>query len=382
MNIHKIDSHLHNSFLEEERKDAITGDLIQANDEVVFCGICKSAFLKDSWEYMDRKHCGQTKTLHSVPISKPLLLNVSFIKPHFITLTNSYTSFEKSLKLLSTFHAKDKKVNIELGFVSKKDIKEYTRLVEKAILKVKKRTKKKIEQERKIEEDKIASNNDDDKSLLIFCITLLVIFFISIGVIYLIPKGHDVFKMPPILIALITGFFIIALLIQYIGDLFKKIKLGGLYKKMKLGKRKKKNKIPKRISFGNLESRFRFKHSITFGIFNYNIFLYFEDLQHAIFVELSKVSKVEIKYKAHCYILLILKSYEIASQEIEIPLVFTKNSRITNFLMKLASYNKEISKPSKIIVTNFPVNQKKILQNSIKVHPDIIFIENEHSQNR
>ena len=79
MNIHKIDSHLHQSFLEEERKDSITGDLIQANDEVVFCAICKSAFLKNSWEYIGKKHFVQSKTLITVPIAVPVLLSVSII---------------------------------------------------------------------------------------------------------------------------------------------------------------------------------------------------------------------------------------------------------------------------------------------------------------
>ena len=93
MNIHKIDNHLHQSFLKEERKDAVTEDLIQAEDEVVFCGMCKSTFLKDSWQYMNQKHCGQTKTLSSVSVSKPLLLNVSIIRPHFIMLTNTKLFF-------------------------------------------------------------------------------------------------------------------------------------------------------------------------------------------------------------------------------------------------------------------------------------------------
>ncbi len=95
-----------------------------------------------------------------------------------------------------------------------------------------------------------------------------------------------------------------------------------------------------------------------------------------------RVNEIEIKYQSHCYILLILKNYEIASQEIEIPLVFTKNSRVTKFLVKLALSNKEISNPLKIMLANFPTNQKKSLQNSLKFYPDITFIENEYSQNK
>ncbi len=361
MNIHKIDPHLHQSFLEEERKDAITGDLIQANDEVVFCGICKSAFQKDSWEYMDRKHCGQTKTLNSVPISKPLLLNVSIIKPHFITLTNSSTSFKKCLKLLSSFKAKDKKVDIVLDSVLKRGTEEYISLVEKTIRKIE-----------KVNKEIIIKSEEDNESLLGCFMILLVLFFISIGIIYLIPKDYAGFEIFPFLIALFTGLFCISFLSEYIKDIFKKMKL----------RKKKKNKIPKRTTLESLENKFSFKHSITFGIFNHNLFLYFEELQQAIFVELTKINEIEIKYHSHCYILLILKSYKIASQEIEIPLVFTKNSRVTKFLTKLASSNKEIANPSNIMITNFPTNQKKSLKNSLKIYPDITFIENEYSQNK
>jgi hypothetical protein len=42
----------HNHFLEEERKDPITGDKIVEGNEIVLCGACKSAFLLDSWNYI------------------------------------------------------------------------------------------------------------------------------------------------------------------------------------------------------------------------------------------------------------------------------------------------------------------------------------------
>jgi hypothetical protein len=40
---------------------------LQAGDEVVFCARCRSAFLKDSWEYLGKKHCEQRRTLQEVP---------------------------------------------------------------------------------------------------------------------------------------------------------------------------------------------------------------------------------------------------------------------------------------------------------------------------
>jgi len=62
-------------FLSEARRDPITGDTLQAGDEVVFCAHCKSAFLASSWEYLGGKHCGQSDTLaHWPKASKKLIL--------------------------------------------------------------------------------------------------------------------------------------------------------------------------------------------------------------------------------------------------------------------------------------------------------------------
>ncbi|MEM6297208.1 MAG: hypothetical protein AAF740_00800 [Bacteroidota bacterium] len=67
MHIHQIDARRHAKFLEEQREDPVTGDLIQAGDRVVFCAGCKSAFLADSWEYLGGQHCGGTETLAEFP---------------------------------------------------------------------------------------------------------------------------------------------------------------------------------------------------------------------------------------------------------------------------------------------------------------------------
>lgn len=56
------------------RQDAVTGDIIKANDEVVFCSACQSVFLVESWEYMNREHCNQTQTLDFVPTPIPVLI--------------------------------------------------------------------------------------------------------------------------------------------------------------------------------------------------------------------------------------------------------------------------------------------------------------------
>ena len=62
-------------FLQENRQDPITGDEFSLGDEIVFCASCKSAFLKESWEFMDEKHCNQSKTLRNFPVFTFLELN-------------------------------------------------------------------------------------------------------------------------------------------------------------------------------------------------------------------------------------------------------------------------------------------------------------------
>jgi hypothetical protein len=69
---HKLDSQSHFHII--GRQDSVTGDLIQENDEVVFCRVCQSVFLQESWEYMDRKHCRQKEVLRFIPIPVPTLI--------------------------------------------------------------------------------------------------------------------------------------------------------------------------------------------------------------------------------------------------------------------------------------------------------------------
>ncbi|WP_375561021.1 hypothetical protein ACE193_00275 [Bernardetia sp. OM2101] len=74
MYIHKIDTNKHKEFLSQNRKDPITGDLIQTTDEVVFCASCNSIFLVDTWLYLDGKHCDQSDTLEKFPSSSVMNL--------------------------------------------------------------------------------------------------------------------------------------------------------------------------------------------------------------------------------------------------------------------------------------------------------------------
>lgn len=100
MHIHKIDNKIHSDFLKENRQDPITGDLIQEGDEVVFCASCKSAFLKDTWLYLDKKHCNQSKTLKNPIFQKNLVLVKTQKETIFIPLEDikSFKEFSKKTK--------------------------------------------------------------------------------------------------------------------------------------------------------------------------------------------------------------------------------------------------------------------------------------------
>lgn len=74
--IHTLTLQENFDFLNQDRKDPITGDLIKENDEIVICSSCKSAFLKESWEYLGNRHCEQNNTLEIIPIDKSLVLKV------------------------------------------------------------------------------------------------------------------------------------------------------------------------------------------------------------------------------------------------------------------------------------------------------------------
>jgi hypothetical protein len=352
MNIHKINSHLHHSFLEEERKDAITGDLIQANDEVVFCATCKSAFFKDSWEYMDRKHCGQTKTLHSVPVSKPLLLNVSRIVPHFITLVNTSISFEKCLKMLSNFNPRDKKVEIRLDPILKQGTEQYKNLLEKA--------------NEIIEKDTTAikeSTHQINKSRN-YISAIPISLFLGFALSFFPAQGFDSFWNRIL-------FIFIVILSVYCSIII----FSFLRPKTKIIKGIMKEKSIDLLENSDSES----KNSITFGIFNHSLFFYFEHIQQGIFIELSRISEIEIQYQSSCCVNLILKKQ---GKEVNIPLVFSKKERITTFLIRLAKTKKDIANRIEVKLTNFPVERIRLLKRKLLLYADFTFIEPEKIESK
>ncbi|WP_338762776.1 hypothetical protein WAF17_18285 [Bernardetia sp. ABR2-2B] len=97
MHIHKINIDKHSDFLNEKRQDPITGDLIEEGDEVVFCASCKSAFLKDTWLYLDKKHCNQSQTIKKPVFGKSLILAKAKQETVFIPLEGA-KSFKKFIK--------------------------------------------------------------------------------------------------------------------------------------------------------------------------------------------------------------------------------------------------------------------------------------------
>jgi len=100
MHIHKINIEKHSAFLKENRQDPITGDLIEEGDEVVFCASCKSAFLKDTWLYLDKKHCNQSRTIKKPTFGQSPILARAKQETVFIPLegAKSFKKFSKQTK--------------------------------------------------------------------------------------------------------------------------------------------------------------------------------------------------------------------------------------------------------------------------------------------
>ncbi|WP_375560050.1 hypothetical protein ACE193_20380 [Bernardetia sp. OM2101] len=101
INSYQIREEKHQHFLLEERNDPVTGDSFSEGDEVVFCSVCKSAFLKDSWVYMGNKHCDQRATLPIFPKTKKLTLQKPIELPFvFVDTDNRSAAFFVDILIL------------------------------------------------------------------------------------------------------------------------------------------------------------------------------------------------------------------------------------------------------------------------------------------
>ncbi|WP_338765214.1 hypothetical protein WAF17_01185 [Bernardetia sp. ABR2-2B] len=348
MNIHKIDSHLHNSFLEEERKDGITGDLIQAGDEVVFCGICKSAFLKDSWEYMDRKHCGQTKTLNSVPVAQPLSLSVFKIVPKFITLINSDISFKQCKEFLSTFKPSDKKTVIYLKEDFKKGTVKYNELLDQH---------KRIESKRigdKMRENYKPIEVVDEHMVSAFIFTSVALLFIGL---MLVGKLKYLFELG--WVGGSSMFLSITTVIYFI--IYKSLKYNSLEKNKEKKEAQKQVSDKKIYKFPSKSMHSSDNHdAVTFGIFDNKLFFYFEEAQQAIFLKFKRIDQIRINYQADTYWYITLIKHKQKDVEITIPLVFLNIEDVNLFLSELIKLQKEFSKTGNIKLIDFPFYRKTL----------------------
>ncbi|MEM6299014.1 MAG: hypothetical protein AAF740_10040 [Bacteroidota bacterium] len=91
MFVHTISHTDYADFLAQQREDPVTGDRIQAGDEVVFCTECKSAFLLDSWQYLGEQHCGQRNTMDSLPKSNAISLKKTAYLGYYVYLSPMIT---------------------------------------------------------------------------------------------------------------------------------------------------------------------------------------------------------------------------------------------------------------------------------------------------
>ncbi|MEM6299855.1 MAG: hypothetical protein AAF740_14290, partial [Bacteroidota bacterium] len=101
MYVHRLNPSDHHYILSQGRTDPVTGEPLKAGDEIVFCASCKSAFLRESWEYMGEEHCGQQKTLKYFPKAEHLALEWQPLEEVF--RLNRHVKFTSPFTILSMF---------------------------------------------------------------------------------------------------------------------------------------------------------------------------------------------------------------------------------------------------------------------------------------
>lgn len=109
--IHEVNERRHQAFLSEGRKDPFTKEKIKAGDRIVFCAVCKSAFLHSSWEAMRGRHCEQTETLTEFPHTLRLG-DVTKLRQEIQGLTDQITNQRRKIHDL-TQESENKNVKIK-----------------------------------------------------------------------------------------------------------------------------------------------------------------------------------------------------------------------------------------------------------------------------
>jgi hypothetical protein len=75
VHVHRLDATLNRAFLDEERRDPITGKRFVAGDDIVICAACGSAFAVDSWNFLGGTHDNQSATRRILQNSPSLDFN-------------------------------------------------------------------------------------------------------------------------------------------------------------------------------------------------------------------------------------------------------------------------------------------------------------------
>ncbi len=373
MNIHKINNSLHQNFLEEERKDPITGDLIKAGDRIVFCQVCKSAFLKDSWKYMNNRHCGQLDTLSEFPVAMNLFFNILVIQPQFITSTANYSPFDQWEKFFSEFETREKKIKIHLEESFRPLTSDYRNFLNQALPSYEEELE---DYQYRYERPLTLANPHSlydykresfSESLLFNEILGLPLIFTLIPIIAFFPNGY-----------LDKSFF------SFVGVIWIFPTLQIIYHQIKNSIRKQKinkenhfiNSSPPSYPLTRKEVNDVFRivkayhSSITFGIYESYLFLYFDREQKSIFLTLEGLENLEIEYQSKLYLHLILENTE---KKVRVPLIFLNDTEINIFLTELAKAKKQ-TKNNIRVKLNFPSNRISDLDRKLVLSDEFEFI--------
>ncbi|WP_338813828.1 hypothetical protein V9L05_21145 [Bernardetia sp. Wsw4-3y2] len=377
MNIHQINNSLHQDFLKEERKDPITGDMIKSGDRIVFCQVCKSAFLKDSWKYMNNRHCGQSDTLSEFPIATNLFFNVSVIQPQFITSTASYSPFNQWENFFSEFEPemREKKIKIHLEESFRPLTSGYRIFLNQALPSYEKELE---DYQYRYERPLTLANPHSlydykresfSESLLFNGILAIPLIFTLIPIIAFFPDSY-----------LDKSFF------SFVGVIWIFPTLQIIYHQIKNSIRKRK--IKKETHFINSSppsypltrkkenDMFRivraYQSSITFGIYESSLFLYFDKEQKSIFFTLEGLESIEIEYQSKLYLHLILNKLENTEKKVRVPLIFLNETEINFFLTELAKAKKQ-TKNNIRLKLNFPSNRISDLDRKLVLSDEFEF---------
>ncbi len=391
MNIHTINNISHKSFLEEERNDSITGDLIQANDEVVFCGICKSVFLKDSWKFINETHCGQKNTLKEFPIARQLLLNAPVINPVFITPLLSSFSMKEWKEHLNDFDVEDKKATIYLKsnfIIDWQNSKSALPQVEKQTFKKMYREPaqqiaplsyiKKLKRRFRGQKRRIKNYIDDHRDDKIWfldsqpLVGLSVLFNVFALIITIFPAISSPIEVEYSSLILQSILILCTCPILYVMYQFTELTFGHLKQKVALllSTKSKPISLPKRLN-QIVEETNNNNVNTLFGIIENKFFLYTQDNRILSFC--FNENEIIIFHISDKQLSLQLKNQ--MKEETFFSLVFFSKRKMSEFLLTLAKQKNHFMDKSKVNLIDFPPNKEKYLKKNLRNYKEFIFVK-------